>query len=187
MRFRGVLEAAVIVVFALLVWNNYSLRRQHIRPAAAAVKSARSFVVHDSLSALPVTDLTGAARTLALSQRTIVAIVDPRCDSCRTLLAAIRPESGAQVLSVASLAETRAMAEASGLQSVTYVLGNSTDPRLQIYPQLFVVDGGKVVRTCASMAECYPPTARAPSPRNTVSSSRRASTSFSPISMRRVR
>jgi hypothetical protein len=155
--FRGVLEAAVVVVFALLVWNNHTLRRQQTR-SAAAVKSARSFAVHDSVAAIPVTDLNGAVSMLPLDRRTIVAIVDPRCESCRTLLARIRRDSGVQVLSVAPLAETRAMAEATGLITVTHALGNpapaGNDPRLQIYPQLFVVENGQVVRTCASIDEC---------------------------------
>jgi hypothetical protein len=154
---RGVLELAVVVVFALLIWNNYSLRRQQAR-SAAAVKSARAFAVHDSIDSLPVVEWNGSQRRLQLDRRTIVAIVDPGCDSCRHLLAELRPESGAQVFSVASLAATRAMAEARGITAVTHVLGDSgvgpLDPRLHIYPQLFVVDRGKVVRTCASIDEC---------------------------------
>lgn len=154
---RGVLELAVVVVFAFLIWNNYTLRRQHSR-AVAAVKSARAFIVHDSISALPIVELNGAPATLPLERRTIVAIVDPRCDSCRALLARIHPNSGVQVVSVAPMAETRAMAQESGLGSVTHALATPenarADPRLQIYPQLFVVDQGHVVRTCASIDEC---------------------------------
>jgi hypothetical protein len=154
---RGLLESAVVVVFVLLVWSNLSLRRQHGH-AAAAVRSARAFTVHDSISALPVVELSGAAGTLPLGGRTIVAIVDPRCESCRELLARIRPDSGVQVLSVAPLAETQTMARDTGLAAVTHMLGNPQppDPRLQIYPQLFVVDQGHVVRTCASIVECAP-------------------------------
>jgi hypothetical protein len=154
---RGVLELAVVVVFAFLIWNNYTLRRQQTR-AAAAVKSARAFTVHDSIAALPIVELNGARGTLPLDRRTIVAIVDPRCDSCRALLARIRSDSGVQIVSVAPIAETRAMAQESGLNSVTHALATPEtariDPRLQIYPQLFVVEQGHVVRTCASIDEC---------------------------------
>jgi hypothetical protein len=154
---RGALELAVVVVFAFLIWNNYTLRRQQTR-AAAAVKSARAFTVHDSIAALPIVEWNGARGTLLLNGRTIVAVVDPRCDSCRTLLAGIRPDSGVQIVSVAPLAETRAMAQETGLGSVTHALATPEnarlDPRLQIYPQLFVVEQGHVVRTCASIEEC---------------------------------
>jgi hypothetical protein len=149
---RPVLELAVVAVFALLVWNNYSLRRQHA--AAAAVRSARAFLVHDSVAPVSVTDLAGAPQMLPLNGRTIVAVVDPRCDSCRELLSTIRPDSGAQVLSVAPLAETRTMAQTAGLNAVTHVLQSAADRRFQIYPQLFVVERNQVVRTCASMTEC---------------------------------
>lgn len=101
-----------------------------------------------------MTDLAGAAQTLPLNARTIVVVVDPRCDSCRVLLTTIRPDSGAQVLSVAPLPETRTMAQTAGLNAVTRVLQSAADRRFQIYPQLFVVEKNQVVRTCASMAEC---------------------------------
>jgi hypothetical protein len=149
---RRTLEAAVVVVFALLIWNNFALRRQTAH-AAAAFKSARAFAVHDSFGALPVTELTGARATLPIDGRIIVAIVDPQCDSCRALLADIRPDSGIQVLSVAPLPETTAMARNKRLTAITHVI-ETRDPKLQIYPQLFVVEGGKVVRTCATVAEC---------------------------------
>lgn len=156
---RALLEVAVVVVFAALIWSNTTLRRQQVRSAAAA-KSARAFTVHDSLDALPVVELTGARGTFRPDRRAIVAIVDPRCESCRVLLTGIRPDSGVQVLSVAPLAETRAMAQAAGLTAVTHVLGTPLPARiesqLQIYPQLFVVENGQVVRTCASMKECAP-------------------------------
>ena len=114
--------------------------------------------MHDSIEPLPVVDLTGARSTFQFDRRTVVAIIDPRCDSCRKLLAQIRPDAGVQVLSVAPLAETRAMAQSSGLTAVTHALGEPLPKRnelqLSIYPQLFVVDGGQVVRTCASVDEC---------------------------------
>ncbi|HKO57121.1 MAG TPA: hypothetical protein VJ276_14685 [Thermoanaerobaculia bacterium] len=155
----------MVVVFALLIWSNYTLRRQHAR-SVAAVKSARAFAVHDSIDALPVVDLTGARGTLPFNGRTIVAIVDPRCDSCRELLGGIRPDGGTQVLSVAPLTETIAMAKATRLTAVTHALaeppGGRIDPRTQIYPQLFVVEHGRVVRTCASVSECGTTTGPAP-------------------------
>lgn len=50
------------------------------------------------------------------------------------------------------------MAEQSGLTAVTRTLGDplpaNIAAQLHVYPQLFVVDRGKVVRTCATLAEC---------------------------------
>jgi hypothetical protein len=146
----------VVVVFALLLWQNFALRR--LQAHAAAAGRSRAFAVHDSIEPLPIVDLNGARSTFQFDRRTVVAIVDPRCDSCRKLLAQIRPDTGVQVLSVAPLAETRAMAQSTGLTAVTHALGQPLPARnelqLSIYPQLFVVDGGQVVRTCASVNEC---------------------------------
>jgi hypothetical protein len=156
--FRFVLEAAVVVVFLLLIWNNYTLRRQQVR-AAAASKSAHGFVPKDVVGSIPTVALDGTRGTLDLRQaRSIVAIVDPRCESCKDIIATLRPQPGLQVLSVAPLDETRAMATRSGLTAVTRVLGEplpgSTGAQYHVYPQVFVVDRGFVVRTCASVAEC---------------------------------
>jgi hypothetical protein len=157
---RAVLESAVVVVFLLLIWQNYSLRRRSALSAAAA-KNVRAFGVHDSIDELPVLDLAGVRTTLRFDGRTIVAIVDPGCDSCRHLLAEIRPDSGVQVLSVASVAQSRTIAEAGGLLAVTHVLSEPLParivPQLHVYPQLFVVENRRVVRTCASLTECAAP------------------------------
>jgi len=156
---RAVLESAVVVVFLLLIWQNYSLRRRSAL-SAAAVKNVRAFGVHDSIDELPVLDLAGGRTTLRFDGRTIVAIVDPGCDSCRQLLAEIHADSGVQVLSVATVAQTRTIAEAGGLTAVTHVLSEPVpariEPQLHVYPQLFVVENHRVVRTCVSLAECAP-------------------------------
>lgn len=155
---RTVLEAAVVVLFVLLIWNNFALRRQ---ARAAAVPSIRqhAFVARDAVAYVPTIDLAGKPGGLDLrSGRTIVAIVDPRCESCRELIATLRGATGLRVLSVAPVAETRKMADEAGLAASTSVLGTPLpkpiEAQLQIYPQLFIVDHGKVVRTCMTFAEC---------------------------------
>jgi hypothetical protein len=155
---RPLLEAAVVVVFLLLIWSNFTLRRQ-ARAAAIPTISQHGFVPRDFIRTIPVLDVNGNAGTLDLQRgRTIVAIVDPRCDSCRELVVSMRGTPGIRVLSMAPREETRKMAEQSGLTAVTSMLGKPLPTRLesqlQIYPQLFVVDGGKVVRSCATLAEC---------------------------------
>jgi hypothetical protein len=156
---RMVLEAAVVVVFVLLIWNNYTLRRQQARSAAGAAAPARGFVPKDVIETIPTVALDGTRGTLDLRpSRSVVAVVDPRCESCKELIATLRPQPDLHVLSVAPPAETRAMAEQAGLTAVTRTLGEPLPAKaaaqLRNYPQVFVVDRGKVVRTCATVAEC---------------------------------
>jgi hypothetical protein len=147
---RVVLEWAVVVVFALLIWNNYTLRRQQVRAAAATPRQA--FAARDVFRALPVVDTTGRESVLELAHgRAVVAIVDPRCESCRELIAQLRG-TRAHVISLAPMAETRKMNVPAYVARAP--LPPEVERQLQIYPQLFVVDRGKVVRTCATVAEC---------------------------------
>ena len=155
---RIVLEVAFVGLFLLLIWNNFALRRQQAR-VAAAVSPARGFMVKDYVETIPTVDLNGRPGSLDLrGQRTIVAVIDPRCESCRELIASLRGARGVRVLSVAPPAVTRPLAERSGLAAVTSVVGQplpkGNERQLQFFPQLFVVDRGKVVRTCASVGEC---------------------------------
>lgn len=151
---RTVLEVAVVAVFALLIWQNLALRRQ-ARAAATPSVRQHAFVARDAIGSVPVLDLTGRPGVLDLQAgRTTIAIVDPRCDSCRELLATLRGAAGVVVLSVAPVGETQTLARESGLGAVVRALGAPVPAQFQIYPQLFVVDHGKVVRTCVSLAEC---------------------------------
>jgi hypothetical protein len=156
---RPLLEGAVVVVFMLLVWSNFTLRRQ-ARAAAIPTVSQHGFVPRDALRTIPIVDVNGKPGTLDLQRgRTIVAIVDPRCESCRALVDSMRGSaSGIRILSMAPLAETREMAQKTGLTPAIAMLGQPIPRRLesqlQIYPQLFIVDSGKVVRSCATLEEC---------------------------------
>ncbi|MFP5247116.1 MAG: hypothetical protein ACLGH0_10520 [Thermoanaerobaculia bacterium] len=155
---RIVLEAAVVVVFLLLVWSNYKLRQDQQREAGAA-KSRRGFVVKDHISTIPTLDLTGQRSELDLSQgRKIVAIIDPRCESCRELIQTLRGTKDVHILSVATPEETSHVARGFGLASMTRSIAKplpeKIEGQLHIYPQLFVVDHGQVVRTCVKLSEC---------------------------------
>lgn len=154
MRLRPILEGAVVVVFALLVWNNFSLRRQQAVMARAAVQ-ARGFVPKDVIGDVSMVKLSGEPAHLRINQgRHVVAVVDPRCDSCRELVATLRPSSDLVVVSLAPPELTRTMVAQSGLAAVTHTLRKPNASPWQIYPQVFVVDGGTVVRTCLTIAEC---------------------------------
>ena len=154
---RPVLEALVAVVFLLLVWNNFTLRRQHA-VAAAASRSARAFAPKDALAAVPVVDVTGKRRSLDLTKsRTTVVIVDPRCDSCREIIAELHSSRNAVVLSIAPLEPTAAMANQTKTAAPTYTVGampSEQAARFRTNPQILLVDQGRVVRTCAALREC---------------------------------
>lgn len=155
---RMLLEAAVVVVFVLLIWNNYTLRRQQTRGTPETTPK-RGFVPKDSIESIPTIALDGKPGTLDLRQsRSVIAVVDPRCESCKELIATLRPQPNLHVLSVAPLPETRTMATQSGLTAITRSLGEHpptrTGTQFHVYPQVFVVDRGKVVRTCATIDEC---------------------------------
>ena len=153
---RALLEGAVVVVFVLLIWNNFTLRRQSTR-AAAAAKSFRGFAVHERLGAIPALALDGRQNDLDLrASRGTVAIVNPGCESCRELVASLRGVKDVHVLSAASLAETRAAANLLGPEArvIPDSVSGAFGAQLKTYPQLFVIDHGEIVRTCARIAEC---------------------------------
>jgi hypothetical protein len=153
---RALLEVAVVVVFALLIWNNFTLRRQQTL-AAAAVKTSRGLAAREKLGVIPATTLDGKQSDLDFrTTRGILAIVNPTCESCKELMASTRGVPGVHVLSAASLEETRAQAKNLDpnvrvlMPSVRGALGT----QLRTYPQLVVIDHGEVVRTCAKIEEC---------------------------------
>ncbi len=153
---RTILEVAVVVVFAFLVWNNYTLRRQQVRSAAAA-KSTRGFAVNEQIGAIPAMSLDGRRNDLDLrNARGIVAIVNPSCDSCRELMASARNAPDVHLLAVTSPAEARARANELGPNTriLPPRLEGALGARLQTYPQVFVIDRGAIVRTCSRIDEC---------------------------------
>lgn len=153
---RTILEVAVVVVFVFLIWNNFALRRQQNR-SAAAVKASRSFVVRDQIGVIPATMLDGRRNDLDLrSSRGIVAIVNPSCDSCRELVASARNVPDVHVLVFTSPAEAAAHAKSLGPNArfLPQNLGGELGERLRIYPQLVVIDHGVIVRTCSRLEEC---------------------------------
>lgn len=151
---RTLLEAAVVLVFVLLVWSNYTLRRQQTR-AAAAVRNEHAFVTGERIGVIPTLALDGTRRDLDLrTTRAVVAIVDPRCDSCRALLADVRGMPDVRVISVAPLHETRAGDVPPTTLVLPPPLPAGLASRFGVFPQLLVIDRGAVVRTCANVAEC---------------------------------
>ncbi|HET8775752.1 MAG TPA: hypothetical protein VFP80_18285 [Thermoanaerobaculia bacterium] len=153
---RTILEVAVVVVFVFLIWNNFALRRQQSRTAAAA-KSSRGFVVRDQIGVIPATMIDGRRNDLDLrNSRGIIAIVNPTCESCRELVASAHNAPDVHVLAYTSPAEAAAQAKNLG-PAARYLpqnLGGALGDRLRIYPQVLVIDHGEIVRTCARLEEC---------------------------------
>ena len=151
-----VLEVLVVALCVALLWQNLKLRRQLVGAARAARSSGR-FSAGDPLSTVSVLDLRGHATTLDLRRdRTVILIVDPRCDSCVAILKGISGPARVRVVSTATLETTRQLADVR-TRDMTYVVNpGSREHRTKMtaYPQILLVDRGKVVRTCAALGEC---------------------------------
>jgi hypothetical protein len=156
------LEIGFAILFVVLAWNNFTLRRQL---AAAVATPARNgadagyFITGDKLERLDVLDLSGRPAAVDFrSTRTLVAIVNPTCRSCVATVADLTGARNARVLSVASPAETAPLVAKAGLAPVTSIvppnLGGDAGRKLVHFPQVLIVDKGMVVRTCKTVSEC---------------------------------
>lgn len=139
-----------------MIWQNYKLRQM---VAAVPHPAPSAVTVRDRMMALPVMNLDNKSVALEFrGTRTMVAVVSPNCGSCEALLGQLPREPSTRVLSIGPLAATKAMAERYDIARQTFILTPSSpkelDRALRAYPQLFVVDRGQVVRTCATVAEC---------------------------------
>jgi hypothetical protein len=155
------LEVALVILFVALAWNNFTLRRElaQVRAGSSVRGAVSSFAPGDALTVVQAVDLAGRPVTLDFrTSRTLVAIVNPGCSSCETAVAALKGATGARVLSVASVAETRPLMERGGIAHFAYTLPAGTPgelgPKMHHYPQTFIVDHGIVARTCRSVEEC---------------------------------
>ena len=107
----------------------------------------------DVIRTVPAKDLDGHAHVVDLQHgRNVVAIVDPSCASCRELVATMDVLPAVQVFSVASAEASRPLA--AKIHGTTSIVGNDAPAQFHLYPQLFIVDDGLVVRTCAKVSEC---------------------------------
>jgi hypothetical protein len=151
-----VLSLMALAVFGIVLRQNRILRKQ----LTAKLSSSDRFYVGDKLDRLQVTDMQGRAAVLELKERrTIVAVVQPGCQSCKLLLESVRPGGRTTVLSLATAAETRPIVEPMGIAPVTFsTAGQPMDAKiaakLSFYPQILLIDRGAVVRTCASLQYC---------------------------------
>lgn len=150
-RVALVLEIALAAALLFLVWQNAQLRRK----ATLAMRSAATrFHAGDSLPGLQVIDLAGKPQTLRFQKgRVVVALVDPGCGSCAAVIRDLRPVATARIISVVDLAATGPLLRGT---PNAYVSDRGDPLRRQFgkVPQIFVVEQGTVMRTCASAREC---------------------------------
>ena len=160
-----VLEVAVVVAIGALIWSNYTLRARVLRAQSARPAEAlRAFAVGERFDRVPVVRPDGSAQTLDLtSGRTLVAVLNPSCGSCQTSLAQLGAGSPLSSIVFAAKDSPPGLPEAAakaGLGDRVYTISSAASPqfreRFVVNPQIFVVDRGKVVRICDSVAECGP-------------------------------
>lgn len=149
-------QVAAVVVFVLVVWQHYRLRRV----VSARVASAGQFFVGDLLPTIPVYDLTGRQKMIDLrSGRSTIAIIEPGCDSCEKTIQDVRNAPSITVISLAPTKPTQAAAEKAGITGNIYTTSGVKLPekiarKVLKYPQIMLVDRGTVVRICATINEC---------------------------------
>jgi hypothetical protein len=152
-----VLEIAVLAAVGVLAWSNYTLRTrpQHSHPTEVP------FYVGDRLGHVPVVNAHGVPRDLDFSSgRTLVAILNPSCSTCVTALTEISRNRGVPAVILGSQRSQGLPALTARFQLAdrTFTIAGSINPKLRdrfvVNPQLFIVDEGKVVRICHSVAEC---------------------------------
>lgn len=150
------MQIAAIAVLALLVWQNYQLRRL----VRARVASAGQFFVGDRVPTIPVHDLAGRQKLIDLRPgRSTVVIVEPTCGSCEKTMQDARNVPSVTLISLAPTEPTQAAAEKAGITGNIYTTAGVKLPariaRKAIkYPQIILVDRGTVVRVCATVNEC---------------------------------
>lgn len=151
-------QIAAIVVFALVVRQNFTYRRA--LNARLASSQPSQFIAGERLEQLQLADLSGTALRLDLRRgRTVIAIVDPSCASCEATIAEGRHTPYVKLISVGSAAANTVLAQSAG--GPVYTIANGPAPaavarKLRKFPQILLVDTGVVARTCARLAECRP-------------------------------
>ncbi|HEX6095622.1 MAG TPA: hypothetical protein VF432_04795 [Thermoanaerobaculia bacterium] len=156
------LEALVLIAVVALVWSNYALRKRLKTPAFGSTAEVRAFAVGERLTRVPVTQPGRPNQVLDFThRRALVAVVNPSCGTCQSIVeAAASNRSLEPVFFTAreSAAELVRRAAPLGLSDRIFALDPSLprpfQDRFVINPQIFIVDRGKVVRTCDNVPEC---------------------------------
>lgn len=159
---RG-LEVAAIAAICVLVWSNYTLRARVRRAQHAHAEAPlRAFAVGDRLERVQAVRPDGSPQNVDLrARRTVVAVLNPSCGTCQAALAQLGNTSRIASVVFASRDSEAGLADLAarfGLRERVFSISTAASPqfreRFVINPQIFVVDRGKVVRTCDSVAEC---------------------------------
>jgi len=147
---RIALEIAVVVVFAILLKQNWQFR--HIK---ANLPRPTSFEAKETLPSLNVIGADGKKGIFDPGPgRNLLLIGDPRCGSCEHVLQQM-PADHSMVLSIANPETTRSSKFASVYHGPIYSLTEPPrDARLHHVPQILLVESQRVVRTCADVRDC---------------------------------
>lgn len=156
------LEAIVLIAVVVLVWSNYMLRKRINTPAFGPAAGIRAFAVGERLTRVPVTQPGRPKHVLDFTaRRALVAVVDPSCGTCQSIVAAIaatKPLEPVLFTARESAPELVRRAAPLGLSDRVFALDPSLPPKFQdrfvINPQVFIVDRSKIVRVCDTVQEC---------------------------------
>jgi uncharacterized membrane protein len=152
-----VLEVVALIVFVLVVRDNFRLRKMAASAALAATRAngTRLFQAGDTITEVQAFDVAGTPRQVSFREgRSLVAVVDPTCDSCKRVISGLPADGSAVVLSMAA-PEAFRQGDGKAIRGRIYSIDPmKRDPRLATNPQVLLVDNGRVVRTCAEPAGC---------------------------------
>ena len=166
------LEAAVVVAMALLIWTNLALRRENdgLRHALELSRRAASSRVFHPGERFEYAGLVAPGGGVLqqgqmAAERQLVLIVDPSCGTCEeeTRELRARRHDGSMppmIVSTGTAADTAAFAQRLDVTGITFRLSESVAPEVRVKysrtPQVFVAARGTVMTVCASVAGCDP-------------------------------
>ncbi len=151
-----VAQALLIGLVAFMLWAHTGMKRRVI---AAERMVGGHFAAGDALAELVVLDTAYRQSTLSFqSSRVQVVLVNPSCDSCAAVARTLGGHPQTLVLTMAPPQAAKEFVERYRVANPTYAIARplprGVGARMGAAPQIFVIDHGRVVRTCASLTEC---------------------------------
>lgn len=143
-------EVLLILVVVVVLVNNVTLRRQ--LAVREQMPSATAFRPGERFDPIGVADARGEkSRFPHTKDRRVVAIVDPTCRSCEKNVRTATP--GDVILSVAPASLLPSLQQRT--RATVFALADaSRDRRFGPVPQVLLIEGDRVLRTCAEVNDC---------------------------------
>ena len=166
---EALVRVAFLVVFAGLVYSNFSLRRQleAALNTSTAGRSAGMFAAGDTVPRFVARDRSDRAATLggASGRDRLLVLVHPKCKYCMQLVKGIaaRPASNLTVVSIVpkhlSAEVTKAIPGSVPLYFIDQIQKSPLAPHAHGVPQILRVSpDGRVTEVCRSIESCRPST-----------------------------